>query len=67
VSGYSNAAVFLQGADIDQVTIEDTYLNGGGYTLYAQNGHVTLNGVDYGPDHLWGAELVEAPATITRL
>jgi hypothetical protein len=64
VSGYSNAAIFLQGAGIDQVTIEDTYLNGGGYTLYAQNGQVRLIDVDYGPDHLWGEQLIEEPAVL---
>jgi hypothetical protein len=53
-SPYSNAAVFLQGGGIGAVRIENTYLNGGGYTLYAQNGSVSLSGVVFGPDHLWG-------------
>jgi hypothetical protein len=62
-SPYSNAAIFLQGAGINCVSIEgDTWLNGGGYTFYAQHGLIDLNDTRFGPDHLWGEKLVQSPA-----
>jgi hypothetical protein len=61
---YSNSAIFLQGGGIGDVIIEDTYLNGGGYTLYAQNGRVAKRNVTFGPDHLWGEQLIEPPAVL---
>jgi hypothetical protein len=63
-SPYSNAAVFLQGGSLtDCITVEgDTWLNGGGYTFYGQVGRIDLNDTRFGPDHLWGEKLIEAPA-----
>jgi hypothetical protein len=62
-SPYSNAAVFLQGSAIGDVRIEDSHLNGGGYTLYAENGRVSQTRVTYGPEHLWGEQRIQPPAT----
>lgn len=63
----SNAAIFTQhfpGCPGGNVRFEDAYLNGGGYTLYCQAGTVTGT-PQYGPDHRWGTELLQAPCTRT--
>jgi hypothetical protein len=60
---HTNAAIFLQGSGIDCVTVEgDTWLDGGGYTFYGQNGRIDLNDTRFGDEHLYGEKLIEAPA-----
>lgn len=56
---YSNSCMFFQGADIANVTVTDTYMSGGGYSYYVQNGSHTVLRCTFGPDHLYGTHTFE--------
>ncbi|MBO1751993.1 right-handed parallel beta-helix repeat-containing protein [Actinotalea sp. BY-33] len=51
-----NAAIFLQEANGGNtaVTIEDNWIDGGGYVLYLAGRHVTLTRNTFGPNGRWG-------------
>lgn len=63
---YSNSCLFFQGATIDTVLVEDTYLSGGGYSYYAQNGSHTVRRCTFGPDHLYGTHIFEGSPTLAE-
>lgn len=63
-SPYSNSCLFFQGSAIGAVTVDNNYLSGGGYSLYAENGRHTVTGNTFGPDHLWGTHLIDSGATV---
>lgn len=56
---YSNSCLFFQGATIDQVLIEDTFMAGGGYSYYVQNGTHTVRRCTFGEEHLYGTHYFE--------
>lgn len=63
---YSNSCLFFQGATIGNVLVEDTYLSGGGYSYYAQNGQHTVRRCTFGPDHLYGTHFFEGSPTLVE-
>lgn len=56
---YSNSALFFQGSEIAEVLIEDNYINGGGYSLYIQDGDFRVINNRFGPEHLFGEFTLE--------
>jgi hypothetical protein len=63
VAGADNSCIFMQGSSIDRVIVTDTYLNGGGYQFYAENGTNSLRNVTHGPNKLFGNKQITPPAT----
>jgi len=61
---YSNSPIFLQGSGIGAVLIQGNYLDGGGYSLYPQNGTITVVDNVFGPNHLYGPIRVEAGVAV---
>jgi hypothetical protein len=66
VSGTDNACIFsqTQGVAVDRVIISNTYLNGGGYQYYAENGTHSLRNVTHGAQKLFGNVQITPPATL---
>jgi hypothetical protein len=67
VSGTDNSCIFsqTQGAiAVDRVIITNTYLNGGGYQYYAENGTHSLRNVTHGAQKLFSNVQITPPATL---
>lgn len=66
---YSNSCVFTQGGEITTVSCVNSYLSGGAYSYYAQNGAHTVTGCTFNTDntpanarlrgHLFGTHVFE--------
>jgi len=65
VKPYSNSPIFLQGSSIGTVAISNNFLNGGGFSLYPQNGTVSVVDNTFGPDHLYGTHRIGSAANVS--
>jgi hypothetical protein len=66
VSGTDNSCIFSQTQGdiaVDRVIITNTYLNGGGYQYYAENGTHSLRNVTHGSQKLFANIQITPPAT----
>ena len=66
INGHSTGAIFTQGGSIGDLTIKDNFLDGGAYTIYLENGSVTVVDNIVGPNHVFGTRNILPSVTVTN-
>ncbi len=58
-NGIPNSGIFTQGDTIGAVSVDNNFIDGGGYSLYMQDGKMAVTNNVFGPDFRYANHLVE--------